>query len=202
MKSELENLPKRVLYRLLRQYMEFMTLEGLDSYNKSEGKDTIKQMLKKHGIPADAQDLDFMWATFLLNAQEMVDNEEYTFDLQIPKLRSWNVIAKIHGRAWYTEYSAQSVDSYSEPVKRDFVDGTIEFSPWDGNFYDYETHDSEVDDWEIEDIEEIKPRNVTESKRITKENIKPDISNLNLYQLVDLKNQIEKKIANRISIIK
>lgn len=204
MKSELENLPNKVLYRILVKYMEEMYSQRLDTFNKDDGWDVMSKILKKHGIPNDFYDLNFMWATLMLNSQKLAHEEKYSFELLKPELKSWTIVAKMTGRAYYKEYSALDIESYTEPTNRELYDDDYNYSPYDGHFYDYEVYDSEGTDWEIEDVQESTPK-IKKNNNFQNESYKTktlrNIEELNLYELVDLKEEIEKQIKSRLIIL-
>lgn len=204
MKSELENLPNKVLYRILVKYMEEMYSQRLDTFDKDGGWDVMSKILKKHGIPNDFYDLNFMWATLMLNSQKLAHEEKYSFELLKPELKSWTIVAKMTGRAYYNEYSALEIESYTEPTNRELYDGDYNYSPYDGHFYDYDVYDSETTDWEIEDVQENTPK-IKKNNNFQNESYKTktlrNIEELNLYELVDLKEEIEKQIKSRLIIL-
>lgn len=204
MKSELENLPNKVLYRILVKYMEEMYSQRLDTFNKDDGWDVMSKILKKHGIPNDFYDLNFMWATLMLNSQKLAHEEKYSFELLKPELKSWTIVAKMTGRAYYKEYSALDIESYTEPTNRELYGDDYDYSPYDGHFYDYEVYDSEGTDWEIEDVQESTPK-IKKNNNFQNESYKTktlrNIEELNLYELVDLKEEIEKQIKSRLIIL-
>ena len=181
-----------------------MYSQRLDTFNKDDGWDVMSKILKKHGIPNDFYDLNFMWATLMLNSQKLAHEEKYSFELLKPELKSWTIVAKMTGRAYYKEYSALDIESYTEPTNRELYGDDYDYSPYDGHFYDYEVYDSEGTDWEIEDVQESTPK-IKKNNNFQNESYKTktlrNIEELNLYELVDLKEEIEKQIKSRLIIL-
>lgn len=204
MKSELENLPNRVLYRILMKYMEEMYSKNINPSNRYEGIEIMSKILKTHGISNDFYDLNFMWEALTLNYQELADNKNNFFDLKKPEIKNWTIVAKLTGRAYYTEYSAMDIESYTKPTTSDLYDGDYNYSPYDGSFYDYEINDHEGTDWEIEDVSESTPK-IKKNNNIQNENHKkndlPNFDSLDLFELIRLKEQIEKQIVSKLSIL-
>lgn len=167
----------------------------------------VRNNLKKFGLDLNAVDIDFFWVTLQLNFNNLSSHNKLEFKLERAKPTEYEIILKFHGRAWYQERGRQTTISYSEDGAKGFVN-SYDFNPWNSDFYDYETTESENDDWNIEEINEIgkvEEKNISEEKKIikslVKENFENVVSDYSIDELILLRDVIEEKLKNKIKLI-
>lgn len=167
----------------------------------------VRNNLKKFGLDLNAVDIDFFWVTLQLNLNNLFSHNKLDFKLERAKPKEYEIILKFHGRTWYEEWGKQTTIAYSEDGDKGFVNSD-DFNPWNSDFYDYETIESENDDWNIEEINEIgkvEEKNISEEKKIikslVKENFENVVSDYSIDELILLRDVIEEKLKNKIKLI-
>lgn len=208
-KSKYENLTDFSLFKFLKYLHkdvgDISEYEGVSSYD-SMAEDVVPDSLKKFGLELNQIDIDFFWVALKLNWDNLSGHDNLDFELKKPEVSEYKIEIKFSGRAWYTEYGSQTISAYSTESAEGYTSSdnfqAFECDDW----YDYETENSETDDWEINDIEKIqKNKNVSEQKiiikKLMKENFENVVSDYNVDELLQLRDIIEEKLKNRISII-
>lgn len=177
------------------------------SYDDDDISDFVKNNLKKFGLDLNVVDIDFFWVTFQLNFNNLLSHNKLDFKLERAKPKEYEIILKFHGRTWYEEWGKQTTIAYSEDGAKGFANSD-DFNPWDSDFYDYETTESENDDWNIDEINEIgkvEEKNISEEKKIikslVKENFENVVSDYSIDELILLRDFIEEKLKNKIKLI-
>ena len=168
--------------------------------------DVVPDSLKKFGLELNPIDIDFFWVALKLNWDNLSGYDKLDFELKKPEVSEYKIEVKFTGRSWYTEYGSQTISAYSFE-SADGYTSSDNFQAFEcDDWYDYETENTETDDWEINDIEKIqKNKNVSEQKiiikKLMKENFENVVSDYNVDELLQLRDIIEEKLKNRISII-
>jgi hypothetical protein len=208
-KSKYENLTDFSLFKFLKYLHkdvgDISEYEGVSSYD-STVEDVVPDSLKKFGLELDQIDIDFFWVALKLNWDNLSGYDKLDFELKKPEVSEYKIEIKFSGRDWYTEYGSQTISAYSTESAEGYT-SSDNFQAFEcDNWYDYETENSETEDWEINDIEKIqKNKNVSEQKiiikKLMKENFDNVVSDYNVDELLQLRDIIEEKLKNRISII-
>jgi len=208
-KSKYENLTDFSLFKFLKYLHndvgDISEYEGVSSYD-STVEDVVPDSLKKFGLELDQIDIDFFWVALKLNWDNLSGHDKLDFELKKPEVSEYKIEIKFSGRDYYTEYGSQTISAYSSE-SADGYTSSDDFSAWEcDDWYDRDVHDSQTDDWEINDIEKIqKNKNVSEQKiiikKLMKENFENVVSDYNVDELLQLRDIIEEKLKNRISII-
>jgi len=202
-KSKYENLSDGALKKFLNAiYIDFDNQtehnQPEESVHKYNYKKIVTRTLKNFIPNFDDIDIDFFWAIFVLNFDKFTDGK-IVGDIERPKCKEYRVVLQHTGLVRYSEYSAHERTSYSEESAKD-VYNDDDFDAYSGDYFDYETGDNIDSNWELYEIDVIKENKG--DKKIIKENLDQKISDLNLYQLIELQETIEKKIRERKKLIK
>jgi len=208
-KSKYENLTDFSLFKFLKYLHkdvgDISEYEGVSSYD-SMAEDVVPDSLKKFGLSLELIDIDFFWVTLKLNWDNLSEHDKLDFELKKPEVNEYKIEIKFSGRNYYTEYGSQTISAYSTESAEGYT-SSDNFQAFDcDSWYDNDTHDSQTDDWEINDIEKIqKNKNVSEQKiiikKLMKENFENVVSDYNVDELLQLRDIIEEKLKNRISFI-
>jgi len=202
-KSKYENLSDGALKKFLNAiYITFDDdgdhTEPEMSIHKYNNKNIVSKTLKNFIPSFDDLDLDFFWTTFVMNFSKFTDGK-IDGDIEKPKCKEYRVVLLHRGLVRYSENSSHERTSYSEESAKDIYNDS-DFDAWEGDYFGYETGDNYDSEWELDDISVVKENK--NGKKIIKENLDQKISDLNLYQLIELQETIEKKIRERKKLIK
>jgi len=208
-KSKYENLTDFSLFKFLKYLHkdvgDISEYEGVSSYD-SMADDVVPDSLKKFGLSLELIDIDFFWEALKLNWDNLSKYDKLDFELKKPEVSEYKIEIKFTGREFYTEYGSQTISAYSTESAEGYTSSdnfqAFECDDW----YDNDVHNSETDDWEINNIEKIqKNKNISEQKiiikKLMKENFENVVSDYNVDELLQLRDIIEEKLKNRISII-
>jgi hypothetical protein len=150
-----KTLPESILKMILQEFIkDGISFDDMETVYEDTGTfDDIKTILKKFGITdVDYEDIGFFAELFMLNGASQIENQ-----LTIPKPKKFNLSFKVTGRKCFTEWYSLDYTAYSSDFVRDmFNNGDLSY--YDGNLVDEDTNDTEVDDWELIDMEEVKPK--------------------------------------------
>jgi hypothetical protein len=189
LKQPHKTLPESILKMILEQFIsEGLTHDDMMTVYEDTGTfDDIKTILKKFGFTdVEYEDIGFFAELFILNEDNIDGN------LIIPKPKKFNLSFKVTGRKYFTEWYALDYTAYNIDFVRDmFNSGDLSY--YDGELVDEDTNDTEVDDWDLRDIAEVKP-NIFENK--SKKPLFESKKGLNneLKELQKLKMVIEERI--------
>ena len=149
-----KTLPESILKMILQEFIkDGISFDDMETVYEDTGTfDDIKTILKKFGITdVDYEDIGFFAELFMLN-EDNIDGQ-----LSIPKPKKFSLSFRVTGRKWFTEWYSLDYTAYSSDFVRDMFDNG-DLSYYDGELVDEDTNDIEVDDWELRDIEEVKPK--------------------------------------------
>lgn len=212
MKSEYEKLSDTAMFKFLQVIMK----EVIENFNikderdlhklpKSSFNDEVKDTLKvliNYGIKLGDLDRNYFWTTFILSSNKVWGQKKLEGYLTRPKLKEYLITLNFRGTQIYTEESTQTINYYNLETAKDIYNND-EFSPYGGDYNNYQTHDTIESEWELDDIEEL--GEVKESKlkktNIIKENFESRIDGLTVHQLMRLQEAIENKIRDRIRLV-
>jgi hypothetical protein len=184
-----KTLPESILKMILQEFIkDGISFDDMETVYEDTGTfDDIKTILKKFGITdVDYEDIGFFAELFMLN-EDNIDGQ-----LSIPKPKKFSLSFRVTGRKWFTEWYSLDYTAYSSDFVRDMFDNG-DLSYYDGELVDEDTNDIEVDDWDLRDIEEVKPKiGENKSKRPLFENRRA--LNNELRELQKLKMVIEERI--------
>jgi hypothetical protein len=184
-----KTLPESILKMILQEFIkDGISFDDMETVYEDTGTfNDIKTILKKFGITdVDYEDIGFFAELFMLN-ENNTDGQ-----LTIPKPKKFNLSFRVTGRKWFTEWYSLDYTAYSSNFVRDmFNNGDLTY--YDGELVDEDTNDTEVDDWELRDIEEVKPKiGENKSKKTLLES--KERHNKELRELRKLKMVVEERI--------
>jgi hypothetical protein len=184
-----KTLPESILKMILQEFIkDGISFDDMETVYEDTGTfDDIKTILKKFGITdVDYEDIGFFAELFMLN-EDNIDGR-----LIIPKPKKFNLSFRVTGRKWFTEWYKLDYTAYNSNFVRDMY-GHGDLSYYDGELVDEDTNDTEVDDWDLRDIEEVKPKiGENKSKKPLFESKKE--LNKELMELQKLKMVVEERI--------
>jgi hypothetical protein len=185
-----KTLPESILKMILQEFIkENISFDDMETVYQETGTfEDISTILKKFGITeVDYEDIGFFAELFMLNGASQIENQ-----LTIPKPKKFNLSFRVTGRKWFTEWYSLDYTAYSSDFVRDMFDNG-DLSYYDGELVDEDTNDTEVDDWELRDIEEVKPKiGENKSKKTLLES--KEMHNKELRELRKLKMVVEERI--------
>jgi hypothetical protein len=184
-----KTLPESILKMILQEFIkENISFDDMETVYQETGTfEDIITILKKFGITeVDYEDIGFFAELFMLN-ENNIDGQ-----LSIPKPKKFSLAFRVTGRKYYTEWWQLDYTAYSSDFVRDmFNNGDLSY--YDGELVDEDTNDTDVDDWELRDIEEIKPKiGENKSKKTLLES--KERHNKELRELRKLKMVVEERI--------
>jgi len=190
LKEPYKNIPESILKMILEQFIsEGLTYDDMETVYEDTGTfDDIITILKKFGFTdVEYEDIGFFAELFILNEDNIDGN------LIIPKPKMFNLSFRVTGRKYYTEWWDLKYTAYNQNFVRDMFNNNDDLSYYDGELIDEDTNDTEVDDWDLRDIAEVKP-NIFENK--SKKPLFEGKKGLNneLKELQKLKMVIEERI--------
>ena len=203
MASKLENLPDKVLHRLINPL--------LGGYNNSIGyvrdllddsdseRETLKDKFKPTGLTDDIfEDADFIAALCKENWDALKSTEQLTQPLKRPKFGSYKVEIRVLLNKFVTEWWNVNTESYSrdncEIISRIKVsNGELDY--WEGEMVDEDTHDSDTTDIELYDVRFI---NESKNKKPLVEGVSNIIESKSLDDLFKMRHLIEEEILLRL----
>lgn len=181
-----KKIPESILKMILVQFIEEgITSDDMETIYQDTG--VVEFILKKFGFTDVAyEDFGFFAELFMLN----VDNIQG--QLIIPKPKKFSLSFRVTGRKYYTEWWALDYTAYNIDFVNDmFNSGDLSY--YDGDLVDEDTNDTEVDDWDLREIEEITPKiRENKSKKPLFENRRA--LNNELRELQKLKMVVEERI--------
>jgi len=184
-----KTLPESILKMILQEFIkDGISFDDMETVYEDTGTfDDIKTILKKFGITEiDYEDIGFFAELFMLN-EDKIDGT-----LIIPKPKKFSLSFRVTGRKYFTEWWALDYTAYNSNFVRDMY-GNGDMSFYDGELVDEDTNDTEVDDWDLRDIEEVKPKiGENKSKKPLFENRRA--LNKELMELQKLKMVVEERI--------
>ena len=184
-----KTLPESILKMILQEFIkDGISFDNMETVYEDTGTfDDIKTILKKFGITdVDYEDIGFFAELFMLN-EDNIDGR-----LIIPKPKKFNLSFRVTGRKWFTEWYKLDYTAYNINFVSDMY-GNGDMSYYDGELVDEDINDTDVDDWELRDIEEVKPKiGENKSKKPLFESKKE--LNKELMELQKLKMVVEERI--------
>lgn len=203
MASKLENLPDKVLHRLINPL--------LDGYNSSIGyvrdllddndseREILKDKFKPTGLVDDTyDDADFIAALCKENWDALKSTEPLTQPLKRPKFGKYKVEVKVSLSKYGNEWWNVNTESYSrencEIISRTKMsNGELDY--WEGNMVDEDIHESDTHDVEIYDVTLIKE---SKNKKPLVEGVSNIIESKSLDDLFKMRHLIEEEILLRL----
>lgn len=203
MASKLENLPDKVLHKLINPM--------LDGYNSSIGyvrdllddndseREILKDKFKPTGLVDDTyEDADFIAALCKENWDALKSTEPLTQPLKRPKFGKYKVEVKVSLSKYGNEWWNVNTESYSrencEIISRTKMsNGELDY--WEGNMVDEDIHDSDTHDVEIYDVTLIKE---SKNKKPLVEGVSNIIESKSLDDLFKMRHLIEEEILLRL----
>lgn len=203
MASKLENLPDKVLHRLINPL--------LDGYNSSIGyvrdllddndseREILKDKFKPTGLVDDTyEDADFIAALCKENWDALKSTEPLTQPLKRPKFGKYKVEVKVSLSKYGNEWWNVNTESYSrencEIISRTKMsNGELDY--WEGNMVDEDIHESDTHDVEIYDVTLIKE---SKNKKPLVEGVSNIIESKSLDDLFKMRHLIEEEILLRL----
>lgn len=205
MASELENLPDRILHKLLYPlikdyvYVERF-VESLLSRRNDLTRKELSSVLKLAGLSRELIDIDYVAELVKNNWDVLSVPDKLQSPLVRPTLGKFNINLRVRVSRYGSEYWKLKTESYSErncysisEIRED--DGDLQY--WDGEMYDEDTYDSDTHEVEIYSVEEI----IKESRR--KKPLMEGVSNIikskSLDELFYMRSIIEEQIKLKIN---
>ena len=203
MASKLENLPDKVLHRLINPLLEGYNssigyIRDLLDDNDSE-RETLYDKFKPTGLVDDIfEDADFIAALCKENWDALKSTEQLTQPLKRPKFGSYKVEIRVLLNKSVTEWWNVNTESYSrdncEIISRIKVsNGELDY--WEGEMVDEDTHDSDTTDIELYDVRFI---NESKNKKPLVEGVSNIIESKSLDDLFKMRHLIEEEILLRL----
>ena len=203
MASKLENLPDKVLHRLINPL-----LDGYNSHigyvrdllddNDSE-REILEDKFKPTGLVDDIfEDADFIAALCKENWDALKSTEPLTQPLERPKFGKYKVEVRVSINKYATEWWNLNFESYSREncvniSKTKLANGELDY--WEGNMIDEDIHDTDTNDVEIYDVTLIKE---SKNKKPLVEGVSNIIESKSLDDLFKMRLQIEQEILLRL----
>lgn len=203
MASKLENLPDKVLHRLINPLLDGYNspigyVRDLLDDNYSE-REILKDKFKPTGLVDDIfEDADFIAALCKENWDILKSTEPLTEPLKRPKFGKYKVEIRVSVNKYASEWWNVNTESYSRE-NCDFIsrtklsNGDLEY--WEGNLIDEDVHDSDTTDIEIYDITLIKE---SKNKKPLVEGVSNIIESKSLDDLFKMRHLIEEEILLRL----
>ena len=203
MASKLENLPDKVLHRLINPLLEGYNspigyVRDLLDDSDSE-RETLKDKFKPTGLTDDIfEDADFIAALCKENWDALKSTKQLTQPLKRPKFGSYKVEIRVLLNKSVTEWWNVNTESYSrdncEIISRIKVsNGELDY--WEGEMVDEDTHDSDTTDIELYDVRFI---NESKNKKPLVEGVSNIIESKSLDDLFKMRHLIEEEILLRL----
>jgi hypothetical protein len=203
MASKLENLPDKVLHRLINPL--------LGGYNSSIGyvrdllddsdsqRELLEDKFKPTGLMGDIfEDADFIAALCKNNWEVIKSTEPLSKPLKRPKYGDYEVEVSVSLSKHVTEWWKFSLESYSrencEMISNTRM-STGELDYWDGDLTDSDTHDSDTHDVSIYSVI---PISESKSKKPLVEGVSNIIESKSLDDLFKMRHLIEEEILLRL----
>ena len=152
MVSELEKIPDRAMFQILKQVARNCESEGISFGGiNSEVSDVIKDTLKIFGVVDKIRyiDEDYVWTLVNLNKDKLSD-DKLTGSLIRPELKEYEFDTQITETVYQTQSWENTVESYGDPyylVRLMEYEG--EFDYYNGRQGYNDIHDTEITDIEI-----------------------------------------------------
>jgi len=203
MASKLENLPDKVLHRLINPL--------LDGYNNPIGyvrdllddgyseREILEDKFKPTGLVGDIfEDADFIAALCKENWDILKSTEPLTQPLKRPKFGEYRVEVKVSVSKYVNEWWHVNTESYSiencQTISRTKLsNGELDY--WEGNIVDEDIIDSDTNDVQIYDITLIKE---SKNKKPLVEGVSDIIETKSLDDLFKMRLLIEEEILLRL----
>lgn len=152
MVSELEKIPDRAMFQILKQVARNCESEGISFGGiNSEVSDVIKDTLKIFGVVDKIRfiDEDYVWTLVNLNKDKLSD-DKLTGSLIRPELKEYEFNIEVSETIYQTQTWRDTVESYGDPYS--LVRVMEENSDWDyynGREIFTDIHDSETNEIRI-----------------------------------------------------
>ena len=203
MASKLENLPDKVLHRLINPLLEGYNypigyIRDLLDDSESE-RELLEDKFKPTGLMDDIfEDADFIAALCERNWEELKSTEPLTQPLKRPKFGRYKVELKVSLSKYVTEWWEVNSESYSKQ-NCDIISNTKmssgELEYWEGNMTDEDVHDSDSHDITVWDVTLI---NESKNKKPLVEGVSNIIESKSLDDLFKMRHLIEEEILLRL----
>jgi N-acetylneuraminic acid mutarotase len=152
MASELEKIPDRAMFQILKQVARNCESEGISFGGiNSEVSDVIKDTLKIFGVVDKIRyiDEDYIWTLVNLNKDKLSD-DKITGSLIRPELKKYEFNSEVSETIYQTQTWRDTVESYGDPYS--LVRVMEENSDWDyyngreifTDIYDSETNEIRI----------------------------------------------------------
>jgi len=152
MASELEKIPDRVMFQIIKEVARNCESEGI-SFGRinPEVSDVIKNTLKIFGVIDEIKyiDDDYIWALVNLN-KDKFSEEKLTGSLIRPQLKEYEYDTQVSETVYQTQSWENTIESYGDPyylVKLMEYNGDFEF--YEGKQGYSDIHDTETTDIDI-----------------------------------------------------
>lgn len=173
MSSNLEKVPDKILFKILKEvtegYTSFRNFKK-DLHNYAQ---QIMEMTTPFGTKEKMMDVDYILSVAELNFDKIINSDTLEGNLKRPKLGKYEVDYNVS----MTEYKTQSykvkVDSYSSTSSMEIIEmyyNEGDFEWWEGKLYDEHVHDSETHNVEFYGSDLISEQN-EKLRKIIKDNI-------------------------------
>jgi hypothetical protein len=152
MASELEKIPDRAMFQILKQVARNCESEGISFGGiNSEVSDVIKDTLKIFGVVDKIRfiDEDYVWVVVNLN-KDKLGEDKLTGNLIKPELKKYEFNIEVSETIYQTQTWRDTVESYGDPYS--LVRVMEENSDWDyynGREIFTDIHDSETNEIRI-----------------------------------------------------
>ena len=203
MASKLENLPDKVLHRLINPLLDGYNspigyVRDLLDDNDSE-REILKDKFKPTGLVDDIfEDSDFIAALCKENWEALKSTEPLTQPLKRPKFGVYKVEIRASVNKYVTEWWNLNLKSYNrencEIISRTKAsNGDLDY--WEGDMVDEDVRDSDTHDIEIYNVTLIKE---SKNKKPLVEGVSNIIESKSLDDLFKMRHLIEEEILLRL----
>ena len=154
MASELESLPDKILFQVLKQLKK--NCESEDIHLNAEFDDeivtVIDQTLKIFGIIDSPKYIDdeFLWTVFKMNIN-ILSEDKLMGNLERPDIKEYEFNIDVSETVYQSTSWKHRIESYGNPyrmAKAMEYNGDLEY--WEGRETDRDIHDSETNDIKID----------------------------------------------------
>ena len=149
-----KKLPQPILRMIISEMAkEDVDLSDWETIYENIHMDLIDDILKRFGFTDFDYEVYGFFALLYIKNHNKSENEP----LDIPSLKKFSLDFRVYVRKKATEYWELDYDAYDESFVRDmFNNGDLSY--YDGNMIDDDVTDQDTDDWELENITEVKKK--------------------------------------------
>lgn len=173
MSSNLEKVPDKILFKILKEITEgytsfFRFKKDLHNYSQK-----IMEMTIPFGTKEKMMDVDYILSLAELNFGMIINFDTLQENLKRPKLGKYEVEYTVNLTEYKTQYYTTKVDSYSSTSSKEIIEmgyNEGDFEWWEGKLYDENIHDSDTHQIDFTDSSLISEENKN-LRKIIKDNI-------------------------------